>query len=284
MRAPGRTGGTADRLKIGGYRVLKAIYQRRYRPNAAGRRHLLVVGCQRSGTSTVLRVFERDFRARVYSEHSSLSSQDVERNIRLDPVADVRRELASVRAPLVVLKPLVETQNTPELLEGLEPALALWCYRHYIPVANSLVLQFGDRGGIANLTPIVNGDRDNWRSQYVPADVEEVIRQHYSLSMPSEDAAALLWWVRNHLYFDLSLDTDSRVTLFRFDDFMADPRSSIGAVYDNLELPRPRSNVTAAVKPGAVRPPAHLDLNPRVHELCEALWVRLNESIGARGA
>lgn len=269
-------------MVTGAYRLFKATYQLSFPRDTPGRVHVFIVGCQRSGTSTVLRVFERDFRAKVFSEHSILSSQDLERRIRLNPIPDVQHALRNVRAPIVVLKPLVETQNTPELLDSFANSHAIWCYRHYLPVAVSNLRQFGYQGSIGNLKPIVDRERGNWRAEYVPRDVEETISRLFSESMCPEDGAALFWWVRNRLFYDLGLDKDPRVMMLRYEDFSRDPRTAMEDVYRHLGTPYPSGRATGAVSATASRPDADVAISDEVRELCEELWQRLNQSAGSQ--
>lgn len=274
-RVTPRTGEFRDQVTIAAYRALKATVQLRYPRNNPDRRYVFIVGMQRSGTTTLVRVFERDLRTRVFQEHSPLSNQDLERKIRLNPLPDVERALQQVRAPVVVLKPLVETQKTPMLLEHFAPSLAVWCYRHYLAVAQSNIRQFADRGGRNNLRPIVRRDQDNWRAEIVPEAVQETVDRLFSEDMPQLDAAALFWWVRNHLFFDLRLDADARVHMLSFDRFATDPRKAMGEIYDRLGVSYPPNNVTAGVDARVARPNPDIGLNSEIRQLCETLWQRL---------
>ena len=78
---------------------------------------LFIIGCQRSGTTLMTRIFNRDFNTLVYPEHSSLSKQDKVDGLRLNPLPQVEKRIKATRFPLVVLKPLVETQNSCQLLD-----------------------------------------------------------------------------------------------------------------------------------------------------------------------
>ena len=97
---------------------------------------LMIVGCQRSGTTLMARLFDADRDCRVFEEFSSLSSVGKD-GIRLNPLPDVAAVLSRVPAPLVVMKPLVETQRVRTLLNYFPNAKALFMYRRYADVANS---------------------------------------------------------------------------------------------------------------------------------------------------
>lgn len=270
-----RTGELRDRINIAAYRAIKSAAQRRLPRPHPDRRHVFIVGMQRSGTTTLVRAFERDLRTRVFQEHSPLSDQDVERNIRLNPLGDVELALQQVRAPIVVLKPLVETHRTATLLDEFVPSVAIWCYRHHLAVAQSNVRQFGDRGGKNNLRPIVQRDRRNWRAEMVPQDVQDTVDALFSEDMSQLDAAALFWWVRNRLFFDLALDDDARVHMLRFERFVEEPRRAMLRIYRHLGVSEPSNDVTKSIDAQVARPNSDVQLHARISELCDELWVRL---------
>src|SRR5512138_3577372 len=66
---------------------------------------LFIVGCQRSGTSMLLNVFDRDLNAKCFGEFSKLSSNDTHGEIRLNSLDLVKKEFSRVKAPLIVAKP-----------------------------------------------------------------------------------------------------------------------------------------------------------------------------------
>ncbi len=153
----------------------KKIYQqiRSYLDSAyvGHRKTLSIVGCQRSGTSVMQRVFERDLNVKIYGERSRLSSIE---GIRLNPLNTVVEEIQKDKAQFIVLKPLVESQNVLTLLDTFPNSKALWLFRDYKDVANSNLKTFGIKNGIHDIRPIVENQPDNWRSERVSDDVRRV--------------------------------------------------------------------------------------------------------------
>src|SRR5688572_7993498 len=94
---------------------------------------LMIVGCQRSGTTLMSRLFDADRDCRVFGEFSVLSAVGKD-GIRLNPLPDVAAVISRVPAPLVVMKPLVETQRIRTLLNYFPNAKALFMYRRYTDV------------------------------------------------------------------------------------------------------------------------------------------------------
>ena len=131
------------------------------------KRILFILGCQRSGTTLMLEIFENDPRTKTFGEFSKLSSQDTKKKIRLNPLNLVEKDLQKERVPFIVLKPLVESQNASELLDYFEGSKVLWMYRDYRDVALSNLDHFSHNNGYNNIKPILQNDPDNWRSEKV---------------------------------------------------------------------------------------------------------------------
>lgn len=252
----------------------KAAYQSLRSP-ATTPQPLWVIGCQRSGTDMLLGVFERDWRVKVYGEFSALSDRDLQHRIRLNPLPDVDAVLSRQRVPLVVLKPLVETQNADRLLGYFIAARAVFMFRHYRDVAASNLKKFGLRNGINNLRPIVANDQTNWRAERVTDDVRELVLSHFTEDMPPHDAAALFWYVRNRLYLDRNLPSEPRARLLDYTEFVADPARSVAALYRWLELPPPTARVTQTIHAHSVGKGDDVSLSPAIEARCADLLAEL---------
>ena len=137
-----------------GFYIYKTIYQKIVFNRNKQRKIIFIVGCQRSGTSLMTRIFFRDLRAKVYRESSILSSRDPIK-IRLNPLHLVKMKIDNVQAPIIVLKPLAESQNIIKLLQFFPESRAIWIFRNYKDVASSNLKLFGEMNGVNDLKPIV---------------------------------------------------------------------------------------------------------------------------------
>lgn len=72
---------------------------------------LMIIGVQRSGTFAMFANLSKDKRIKAYNEFSELSINGDEK-LRLHPYPLVKKE---INKTIILLKPLVETQNTLEL-------------------------------------------------------------------------------------------------------------------------------------------------------------------------
>ena len=98
------------------FKALKLSYQVIRRPFASPERVLFIVGCPRSGTTLLHDLLDGEFDIRIYGERSPLTSHDTTDHIKLHDLRSVRSTLGRAHARMVVVKPLVEPQNTPQLL------------------------------------------------------------------------------------------------------------------------------------------------------------------------
>jgi hypothetical protein len=248
--------------------------------NAPPERVLVVLGCQRSGTTLMTRLFGGDPDAKIYSEHSHLSVGDSVERLRLPAFPELARRIEASRFPLVVLKPLVESQHADRMLEALPRAHGLWMFRHWSDVACSNLSRFGRSNGIRNLGALIGREPNNWRAERVSEDVREELTRHYRESMGELDAAALFWWARNRLFFDLGLDGHARMLTCRYEELVADPRAVMAAIYTQIGRRPPELEVIREVTGDSVGRGLEAGFSPEVEKLCDVLWERLCRAHG----
>lgn len=255
--------------------IYKAIYQRLVFKKPQSKKILFIVGCQRSGSSIMNRVFMRDINAKVYREASVLSSLDVQK-LRLDPVDSLKAAFSKDNVPLIVLKPMVEAQNISTLLDQFPESYALWLFRHYKDVASSNLKAFGLRNGINDLRPIVLEEPNNWRSEKVSAQTRAIVLKYFSENMNPHDAAALFWYARNQLFFEQNLQKNPKVIMLRYEDFVYRSDDMMRSVYRCMGLPNPGGRIAREVHPRSVRKGSTVVLSPDIEGLCDKMLSKLN--------
>ena len=222
------------------------------------------------------RLFEADLNCRVFGEFSALSDADKVAGIRLNPLPDVAAIISRVPAPLVVAKPLVETQNVLTLLNYFPGSKGLFMYRRCADVARSDLVKFGARNAIENIRPIAEGTRHNWRAAGASSTVRELVTRFYSERMNPNDAAALFWFARNRLYFELNLAAHPAVFLCRYEHLVQEPAQLVRSIYDFLALPCPDLSHTAEVHSASLQKGKDLDISADIRNECERLQARLD--------
>lgn len=199
-----------------------------------------------------------------------MSSLDPNR-LRLDPLDMVEAKIEQISAPLVVLKPIVESQNAVKLLAHFESAKAIWMFRHHKDVVSSNLRKFGERNGIKDIRPIVEDQQDNWRAQGVSASTREIICRYFSEDMNPADAAALFWFSRNRLFFEQGLDKERRVKLCKYDDLVSRPDTVVEQLYQFLGIDYPGRGIVTEVSPQSIGKGKDVGISKDIDELCTGL-------------
>jgi hypothetical protein len=236
---------------------------------------LFIFGCQRSGTTMLSDLFSLDPDSDVFPEQSSLSAADDPKRLRLAPLPEVARRLAANAAPLVVAKPLVESQRASEILAVNPRWRAVWLYRDVRDVVLSNSQMFGRDNGFDDLAPIIDG-RPDWRSDGLPADLVERIRAMHAAGLERHDAAALFWVTRNHHFFAQGLDRDPRVWLCRYEDLVMDPIGEVGRIYRMIGRDAPAALAANKVFRSSVGRGGGLTLSASARALCDDMLSRLD--------
>jgi Sulfotransferase domain len=198
--------------------------------------------------------------------------------MRLNPLREVDEDVSRLGVPLVVLKPLVESQRAPELLSALSNAKAVWMYRHYRDVAASSVRTFGAENAHRDVELLLTDSPPNWRGEHVPEETRKTLEDVFTEDTSPVDAAALFWWARNMLFFQLGLHERADARLLRYEalvertgDVMRDLYAFLGVPFTNAPLDR--SAHRRALERGR-----DVTLSPHVDELCRAMYERIEDS------
>jgi hypothetical protein len=94
---------------------------------------VFLVGTQRSGTTMLTDILGRVPLCRAYHEADNAVMEDM----RLQEREVVERVINSEVRPLLIFKPINDSQCTLDFLETYNNARAVWIYRDYNDVANS---------------------------------------------------------------------------------------------------------------------------------------------------
>ena len=260
-----------------------ALEKRRWRrahPRPAGMAMpVYVVGLQRSGTNMLTRGLDRAPEFEVHSENDRVAFD----RFLLRSDETVARIIASSRHRFVLFKPLCDSHRVDHLLDEVPsrtPGRAIWVYRDVDGRARSALSKFG-RNNLLVLADIAAGRGIGmWQAQRLPAATMEEISSFDYRTMTPETAAALFWWARNSLYFELGLDRRPDVMLASYDHLLTDPGAGMRAICSFLGLAF-RPELIAHIAPRSAKR-AGLELDPRVRRLCDQLQERMDTTLRAQ--
>ena len=256
-------------------RILKGLKQA-FKFKKGYEKCVMVMGCQRSGTTLITHLFNQLDYCRVFGEFSVLSNKDkISSGLRLNSTADILDVLNKSHAPLIVFKPLVESQNAKKLLLNIPNSHVLWVYRHYKDVAASDIEKFKKTAGRGNIIPIIANEQNNWRCENSSEDTRNIIKSLYSDKLSPADCAALFWYARNILFFEQELDKNSACHLWNYENFISSPSIMFNSFIDKLQFDIPSTNMLDDVYDSSVNRASGLILNKDIEQLCEGLYQKL---------
>jgi Sulfotransferase family len=282
-----------ERIRRRAWGLAKEVRNRVPRSGRLPPRALFILGCQRSGTTLLVDTLDRDWRVKTFGEFSGVNRSAAGRrpwsvrsesrySIRMKALDEVAAKLERCPYPLVVLKPLVESQKAPAILRMIDRAVCAWVFRDYRDVARSNVKLFTPEVTRFNLEPMVREKSDNWRGELVPEDVRDLIARHYSPDMNPFDGGALFWFARNRLFFDLELASDERVMPLKYEDLVTDPERSLRRLYRHAGIVFPGRGIAEGIHPSSIGLGRELELSAEIERACEQLWSELNAAYESR--
>lgn len=230
---------------------------------------VFIIGSQRSGTGMLGEVLGRS------PEIENLGESDPRAFDRYFIRDDetIRRMIRDCRCRFLVFKPLKDSERIRHLLSLNTAGKALWAYRFYMDRINSAVKEFG-RHPLEVFDAFARGQRDAWQMRSIDPEVERVLRRFDVADLSPHEGAALMWWVRNSLYFTLDLGAESRVRLWSYDRFVNDPRAGLDSLLRYIGA-RNYPYMLSKVHADSFRKDTEPALRPEIRALCQALYERL---------
>jgi hypothetical protein len=198
------------------------------------------------------------------------------RNFRLRPLPVIESLIDGSWARFVLFKPLCDSHRALELLDRFGPrARVLWAHRDVDGRVRSALAKFGDSNLRVLRAFAVGAAHDAWQVQGISAENADFVRSLDFDRLSAASAAALFWYVRNSLYFELSLDRRDDTILVSYDELLAEPQRVGSALCTFLELDD-RPELVAHVEPRRPAWKEPLAIDGRIRERCQHLQERLD--------
>ena len=236
---------------------------------------LFLVGVQRSGTNLLAHGLDELPEFQVYNEGNTKAFE----NYRIRALPAIEKLVGQGSARFVLFKPLCDSDRTPEMLGHFGTrARAIWAYRNVDGRVRSAIAKFGD-SNLRVLRAFAAGEEqkpwNTWQIAGLSAENADFVRSFDLDSLTAESGAALFWYVRNALYFELGLHQRTDTILVNYDELLAEPERVAIGVCRFLEI-QYRKAMIASIDPRrpSQRPPFPID--PRIRERCTALKERLD--------
>jgi Sulfotransferase domain len=228
-------------------------------------RLVFVVGSQRSGTRLPLQAMDLAPEISTYSE----GTEPFFRGVMLAPLDRIDALIRRSPSPIVALKPICETHRIIELLDRFSDARGIWIFRNYADAVNSASVKW--KSGREALRRLVAGDPSaGWRAGGITPEKRQLATRLYRPDMSLHEANAVMWYLRNRLYFDLGASARQDVLLVRYEDLVTEPEREFARMFDHIGTPLPPA-CAAAVKRSSAGRQVFPEISPKVRRLCDEL-------------
>jgi hypothetical protein len=255
-------------------RFAKTLYQRVRYPALPGTHPtLLVAGVQRSGTNMLMNALERSVETDVHYESDARAFDNYSMR-ELDLILGLREKS---RAPVFVIKCLLELHKLGSLLDHLAPARAIWMLRDYNDVVNSMMVAFPKHCREIHRVAAVREDA-GWWGAGLADDVYALVQDAVDRGISEPDCSALIWYIRNRLFFDTGLDQDPRVKLISYERLTTEPERYLPKICKFAGITY-RSALGARIHVRSIRRRPPPSLSPDIKEASEALFARLQRRV-----
>jgi hypothetical protein len=233
-------------------------------------RVVFVVGSQRSGTRLPLQILDGAPEVMTYSEGTAPYFD----RVLLKPLPEIERLLTRSLFPVVALKPICETHRINELLDHFPDARGIWIFRDYRDATNSASAKW--KSGKEAVRRLAAGELDaaGWRAGGLTTEKLQLVRRLYSDSMSLHAANAVMWFLRNDLFFDLGAFKRSDLVLVRYEDLVTDPRRHFLPVLDRIDVAE-RPELFRFIYASSVRRRPFPEIPAEIQALCEDAHARL---------
>jgi hypothetical protein len=253
--------------------VRKGRYRWTTRDHHEQAKPIFLLGAQRSGTNMMAHGLDEAPEFQVYNEGHTKAFE----NFRLRPLPTIEQLVKHSRAKFVLFKPLCDSHRAPELLDHFRPSgRVIWAYRDVDRRVRSALAKFGD-SNLRVLRAYAKGEADHaWQVQGISPENADFIRSFDFDHLSAASGAALFWYVRNSLYFEMSLAGRHDTMLVSYDRFLAEPERAADSLCAFLGLDY-RRELIAHVEPRRPAWTEPLTIDGQIRERCAELQARMDE-------
>ena len=192
----------------------------------------------------------------------------------LQPLDRVQQLVRRSVFPIVALKPICETHRVNELLDCFPGSRAIWIFRNYQDAVNSASLKWQSGREAVRRLAVRELDAAGWRAGGLTEEKLELVARLYRENMSLHEANAVMWYLRNGLFFDLGASARPDVLLVQYEDLVTNPLERFAQVFEYLGTPVPIGFADAVRGPARSKRPFP-QISGEIRALCEELHERL---------
>ena len=250
----------------------KYLYQRLSKlgpPN----KYIFIFGCQRSGTTLLERMFRHDYSSAVFGEYSDLTI-DIDRTV-WKPLPEVQHQFNICRASYVVARPLYESNRAREILEFFPRSVAVWLYRDYRAVVDSMKRKWDDK--FFEISRRVESNRDGeWSLQPMVDSIKEEASHLVENRVAIDDLYALYWLKRNEIFFKQKLECKEHVLCLSYSSLVTYPDKCVNLILQKAGLGLWHGFRTDAHTRSLYRK-CQVNISRTIQSKCDKMLIRLDQ-------
>lgn len=230
---------------------------------------ILILGCQRSGTTLIERIFRTDLDSVVFGEYCELTIAS-DRTV-WQPLDKVQSTIASCNAKYAVAKPLFESNRAVELLAYFTTASVIWMFRDPTYVVHSMKKKWDDQ--FFEISRKVESDEEgHWRCESLIDEIEAEAHSNPTL----DERYALFWKKRNEIAFVKGLDKDERVLFLNYETLVKYPEYCIEIIMRKASGCGVWRFFHTDANIDSLRKSLSLNISDQTQKDCQTLYERLN--------
>ncbi|MBC2717413.1 MAG: sulfotransferase [Desulfobacteraceae bacterium] len=234
--------------------------------------YLWILGCQRSGTTLLERMFRNDLDSAVFGEFSQLTIGS-DRTV-LKPFSEVEKVIASCNARYAVIRPLFESDRVSEILGFFQPSTAIWVFRAPRDVVNSMVNKWGDL--FFEISRQVEQDvNGKWRLEGLHKSIKEEAKCLTGTDEKIEDLYALYWLKRNEIIDEAALCHNNQILFLNYERLVSSPKLCADKIMKCLGVRGVWKYFSTDAHLRSLNRNITLTISPEIQEHCDILYNKL---------
>lgn len=234
--------------------------------------YIWIVGCQRSGTTLLERIFRQDLNSEVFGEFSPLTIGPDK--TALKPFAEVQNMLAGCNARYGVIRPLFESDRIDEIMDFFQPSVAVWMFREPLYVVNSMLNKWGDQ--FFNISRCVESDcQGNWRLENLYRQIKEDAKRITGTDQNSHDLYALYWLKRNEIVLQPEFISLNKFFLLDYKALVREPKQCVDTIIKGAGSKKVWRYFSTDAHQGSMNRQISSQVTPEVLDHCSQLYNRL---------
>jgi len=186
----------------------------------------------------------------------------------------VAKLTAKSAAKITFFKCILSSQHARTLLDLNPTGKIIWMFRRYEDVVNSNLKRFSNHTDEIK-SMLFEPEKAGWRAENVTPEDMAMVRHFWEKGISDASARALMWVLRNRLFFQQGLDSDARVMAIDYDQLVQNPQVTASTVFKFLDL-HFEPQFVESVHSTSVRKDPAPEIDPELTAIAEDIWKRLS--------